>query len=331
MSKKVYKPIKRLWIAAIVAVMLAAAVTVGGMRRGYTLLRASLDGRRERPQSITHLSEFALREQMHEMHAVSQLNGWLSFVNVQEVELKIGMQRRCAKVYEPVRSSEHVPWALVLHGGMGTDYTQVLDVACEFSLAGYRVLAPDLAAHGQSEGETTSLGLQEKEDVAAWIAWIKQRDPLAEIVIYGHDEGAVAVLLAAGEGMDESVRAIIADSPYLSADERCMQMLSEMTPEVTDLDRTLVRMAYRIVFGNPEQADVRNVIRQCKIPVLLIYGTSDEDTPAWYGEELLAAAKDNVRLLLIEGAVHGMARHGDPKTYYDEVLAYCSAALKTGN
>lgn len=326
MNKHIYKPVKCIWIAAALCFLLTASAVVCGSVYGYALLHAALDGRRERPEAVTHLSEFALREQMHISHSSSQVNGWLSFINSQDVSLRTGQIKRYAKVYDAVRGGSHAPWALVLHGGVGTDHTQVLDVACEFSLSGYRVLTPDLSAHGQSEGEMTSLGLREHEDVSAWIAWIKQQDPLARIVIWGHDEGAVAALLESASDMDESVCAVIADSPYLRIDERLVQMLEESAEKTSVLEQFLVKLAYRIVFGESNSADMRQALSQCRIPVLLIYGSGDEDTPAWYGEELLASAGENVRLLLIEGAVHGMARYEDPKAYYNAILTHCDTA-----
>ena len=329
MRRRIYKPVKRIWIVVSVCVLIITAAALCGAWRGYALLSKALDGRRERPAAMTHLSEFALREQMHMSHAVSQMNGWLSFVNMSEVTLEDGGMHRHAKVYDAIREEKRSAWALVLHGGLGTDHNQILDVACEFSLAGYRVLTPDLVSHGRSEGDLTSLGLREQADVAAWMDWIKKQDPFAEIVIWGHDEGAVSVLLAASCGMDESVRAIIADSPYLSIEERFMQMLEESEKEISAMDRFLAKLAYRAMFGEMDSVDLRKAVSECRIPILLIYGSGDEDTPAWYGEELVEAADENVSLMLIEGAVHGMARYGDPKAYYGAIMAHCDKAFET--
>jgi len=310
-----------MWIIAALIVIIAIAAAAGGAMRGYMLLDEALEGRRERPAATTHLSEFALREQMNAMQSASRMNGWLSMVQARTVVLENNLYKRYGRVFEPVRAGDSSLWALVLHGGQGTDYTQVLDVACELSLSGYRVLTPDLAAHGQSEGKWTSLGLREKEDVIAWVEWIKREDPLAEIVVFGQDEGAVAALLAA-EDIDDAVRAIAADSVYLSAYERSLQMLEETKESLSGLDRLLFSAAYRAAFGDPADGNVIQAVRQCGIPVLFLYGTGDEDTPAWQGEDLMEAAGENGHLLLIEGAVHGMARYGDPQKYYDAVLRH---------
>jgi len=327
LSSRIYRPVKRIGMAILLIIVLAGGMLIGGALRGYDLWSTALNARRQRTDDTTHLSEFALKQQMHQMHAASQINGWLSFVQVQPVEIDVNAQRRCAWIYEPVRAKESAPWALVLHGGIGTDHTQVLDVACELSLAGYRVLAPDLAAHGLSEGTWTSLGLREQQDVWAWVEWIEQKDPLAEIVIFGQDEGAAAALLAASAGLDESVRAIVADSLYLHVEERCMQMLEETQNTVSVLDRMLFRAACIFAFGALQEGDLLQAIGRSTVPILLAYGSGDEDTPAWYGEEFIKSAGENVRLLMIEGAVHGMARYGDPQAYYDAVITHFEAAL----
>ena len=58
---------------------------------------------------------------------------------------------------------------------------------------------------------------------------------------------------------------------------------------------------------------------ECAIPLLLICGTFDSETPAWRSEDIANAAQD-ARLLLIEGASHGMARYVQPQAYYDAMI-----------
>ena len=55
-------------------------------------------------------------------------------------------------------------WALVLHGYRG-DYTGALQLAAPYYEAGYQVIAPDLRACGESEGDYVGMGWLDRKDI----------------------------------------------------------------------------------------------------------------------------------------------------------------------
>ena len=299
-------------IAAALGMLVLAA-------RGADILHTALDGRRERTAQ-TQVSSFSLREQMVREQALSRVRGWQSMAQSEEVTLGTGRGKLYAQLFSPLSGDADAPWALVLHGGLGTDYTQVLDVACMLSLEGYRVLAPDLYAHGRSEGETASLGLRDAEDVLAWLEWIRLEDMDARVVIFGQDEGGVAALLAAG-GMPEYVAAVAADSAYISVQARAHELLAEV--DAGRMGKWLLDPAYRLEHSaSIEEGNVVQRIAGAGVPLLLIHGTGDEEVLAWQSEDIAAAVGESAQLLLIEGAAHGMARYLEPETYYGTLLDF---------
>lgn len=313
-------------LSAVLLALLAGIVLLcAAAIRTRSLLYETLDGRRARAVRQTYLPEFELRAQMYSRQALAKVSGWLTVADQREVTLNVDGGMRFAREFAPVHSDEYAPWALLLHGGRGTDGTQLMDMACELSLAGYRVLLPDLRAHGRSEGNLITLGMLESEDVIGWVEWISMRSGGNRIVIAAKDEGAAAALLAAKK-LEGKVLAIAADSAYADVQARAEGLLMEADARTGDLDRWLFRLGFSALFGS-RGTDVLEAARDIGIPLLVIHGTADEDVPAWHGEDIAASAGENARLLLMEGALHGMGRFADPKAYYSVLLGFFEEAL----
>lgn len=321
-AERVGKPARL--VLLIAALLLLTGVLLLAVRSGR-ILHAALDGRQEREQE-TRVTSFSLREQMVMEQTGARVRGWQSVVSSETVTAVAGRGRLSAELFSPLGDDDDAPWALVLHGGLGTDHSQVMDVACALSLQGYRVLAPDLYAHGKSDGETASLGLRETEDVLAWIDWIMLENMDARIVCFGQDEGGIALLLAAARGLPQSVAAVAADSAYVSVQARAHELLAQS--DSSWLDRYLLDAAYRLAHGvSITEGNVADRIAGADVPLLLIHGTGDAQVLAWQSEDIVQAAGENAQLLLVEGAGHGMARYLEPDAYYDALLSFFENAL----
>lgn len=304
-----------------------ALLAIAGLlaARGGAVLYAVLGGGQTSGQE-TPVSSFSLREQMGREQVGARVRGWQSLVASETVTVSGVRGRLSAQLFSPIGEADGAPWALVLHGGLGTDHAQVIDVACALSLHGYRVLAPDLYAHGRSEGRLSSLGIREAEDVRAWIDWILLEDMDARIVCFGQDEGGVALLLAAAEGLPQSVAAVAADSAYASVRARAHDLLAQAG--FSRLDECLFDVAYGVTNGvSLTEGEVAQTIAGADVSLLLIHGTGDAQVLAWQSEDIAHAAGENAQLLFVEGAGHGMARFLEPEAYYDALLGFFEEAL----
>ncbi|MBQ7825825.1 MAG: prolyl oligopeptidase family serine peptidase [Clostridia bacterium] len=324
---KKYRPAKKgfaIWMARL----LFALVLIGAaILHAYGMLETALDGRRARSAGEKEPSYFQLREQMFAGQADTRVSGWLSLAASEEIEIKAERGKLAATHYFPVKRLEDAPWALVLHGGLGTDRSQVLDIACMLSLSGYHVLTPDLYAHGQSEGSISSLGICEAQDVESWVGWILAQDADAEIVLYGQDEGGVACLLA-GKALSHTVRAVAVDSAYDSVGGRMMQLAEEARGRLSGAEGALLSAAFRLAHGvTTEAGEIEERVRDYPLPLLLIHGTGDEDVPAWHSEDIALAAGEKAELYFAEGAGHGMARYLEAQEYSEVLLGFFAEAV----
>lgn len=311
--------------AVLLLILVLALALDASVWRARGLLHEALDGRRERAVQQAYLPEFELLAQMHSRQAAAQVSGWLTVIGQREVSLTVDGEACFAREFAPITGDEYAPWALVLHGGAGTDGRQMLDMACRLSLDGYRVLLPDLRAHGRSGGVLTTLGFLESRDVLDWVQWISMQRGGERIVIAAQDEGAAAALIAAKD-LHGRVCAIAADSAYSSVYARAEELLLETHAGAGKADRWLFRTAFSALLGGYRE-DVLDAVRNIDLPLLLIHGTANDAVPAWHSEDIAQSAGENARLLLIEGGLHGMGRFADPQAYYDALTAFFKEAL----
>lgn len=290
-----------------------------------TLYRAAF-GRQEEKAApeAAYVTAFDLFAQETEHQTQSRVSGWLSMASSQEVKVSSQRGMLSATQYEPVGADVSAPWAIVFHGGLGTDRTQVIDVACMLSINGYRVLTPDLYAHGASDGDASTLGFGDAQDIYAWVDYAEKTQPGARIVLFGQDEGAAAVLTAACGTLSGSVAAVTADS---ACDNAVTRMLELSGAGENRLSAALLRPVFRRKTGNGAMK-ISGRISEAKTPLLLIHGTGDQTVPAWHSEDIALAAGENAQLLFIEGAGHGLSRYVQEKTYYDALLSFFEEALR---
>ena len=327
-SMKEFRPLRKRTIASLALLLLLLALLTAAAVRAYALLNTVLDGRQAHSRTDGSLSYFQLREQMFSAQADTRVSGWLSLVRMEECRIGEGGDLRCGTRYWPVEANADAPWAIVLHGGFGTDRQQVTDIACMLSLAGYHVLTPDLYAYGQSAGSVSSLGLVDAADIERWVRWILEEDPDPDIVLYGIDEGAAACLLA-GRALPQIIRAVAVDSVYTSVEDRAYQLAQEAGDLFSRFDRVLFSAAFRAVHGiSLGDGDLIEAAKDYPLPLLVIHGTGDKDVPAWHGEDIAAAAGENAQLYFAEGAGHGMARFLEPQMYRKMLLGFYDSALK---
>lgn len=105
--------------------------------------------------------------------------------------------------------------AVLLCHGHCANHLHTLDIAEFLHACGYNILTLDFRAHGLSEGQYTSIGLQEWEDIDAVIKAAEANHflpPTMPLAAYGRSMGAAA--LANGSGHIERIRAFILESCF---------------------------------------------------------------------------------------------------------------------
>jgi uncharacterized protein len=208
--------------------------------------------------------------------------------------------------------------------GHGANRSEFLDEAALVTRRGYGALLFDVRNHGESEGERTTLGLIEVNDVEGAVEFVHaQPDADAtRIALFGHSMGGAIVLLAAAQ-MPE-IAAVITQSAYSSIEDNIAEGVQELTGLPPFPFAPLV-----IFFGQREAGvDIRavrpvDVIRQIgPRPVLLIHGENDALIPVQNAQRLYDAAQEPKQLYILPGTAHGGFLQAAPDEYPRRTLAF---------
>jgi pimeloyl-ACP methyl ester carboxylesterase len=201
------------------------------------------------------------------------------------------------------RTASGAPRGTVIYlHGIADDRGSAQGVVKRFLPLGFDVVAYDSRAHGRSSGERCTYGYFEKHDLKRVIAQL-EGEP---IILVGHSLGAAVALQTAP--IEPRVRAIVAASTY--ADLR--SIATDRAPFV--FSEAMIEAAFDIVEREAgfEIDDVSplSAARQISVPVFLIHGEADRETPSHHSRRVMDALPHSKRLLMVPRAGHNdVLRH----------------------
>ncbi len=210
---------------------------------------------------------------------------------------------------------------IYLHG-IADDRGSAYGVVKRFLPQGFHVVAYDSRAHGRSSGDRCTYGYFEKHDLKHVIDQLDDD----RIIVIGHSLGAAVALQAAA--LEPRIRAIVAASTF--SDLRAIA--TERAPFV--FSQRSINAAFALA---EEQAhfvvDEVNPVRaasRLRIPVLLIHGVHDRETPPIHSERVFKALSGPKRLLMVPDASHNDVLRDDVWTTIEEWLRAQEAGATVG-
>jgi len=182
-----------------------------------------------------------------------------------------------------------------LHG-VADNRSSATGVIERFTPRGFDVFAYDSRAHGESDGGTCTYGFFEKNDLHRILDTVAP----GPIVLIGSSLGGAVALQEAAR--DPRVTAVVAAESF--SDLRTVA--TERAPAF--FTAGIIAQAFRVAEqqGAFSVDDVSPVAAAAdvRIPVLLIHGAADVDTPPDHSRRILAALKGPKRLILVPRAHH---------------------------
>ena len=225
----------------------------------------------------------------------------------------------------PERGNQNV---VLLFHGVSDNREGMAGFAEMFLGHGYSVLLMDSRAHGESGGALASYGLNEASDVHRWVGWLKSTVQPGCIFGLGESMGAAILLQSLHE--EPSFCAVVAESSYQNFREIGFDRAAQFTHTSNWVARTLGRPAIeagllyaRIRYGldltlvSPETA-----VAASRVPVLLIHGSNDVNTPPRHSVAIKARNPNGVSLWIVPGAVHTGASRAEPEEFQRRVLEW---------
>ena len=224
--------------------------------------------------------------------------------------------------YANAETADTHRWAIVLHGYRG-DHTGVLNLAMPYYEAGYQVIAPDLRACGDSDGDYVGMGWLDREDILRWIDFILADDPQAEIVVHGISMGAATTMMTAGEDTPKNVKVFIEDCGYTSVwDEFSNELKTSFGLPAFPLMYTASWLCALKYGWNFREASALAQVAKCELPMLFIHGDADDYVPTWMVYPLYEAKPGEKELWLVPGAGHAYSYRDNREEYTAVVRAF---------
>ncbi len=191
---------------------------------------------------------------------------------------------------------------LILLHGYPADKGNILP-AFTFLNKKYNLLLFDFRFLGQSEGDYSTAGVKEKEDLHAAINFLKSRG-VSEVGVWGFSMGGAVALMTAARNSE--IKAIVSESSYARLD-----LMANELYRIPLLKYPLAKLTLfwtKLFLGiDAREASPIESVKNLNIPILLIHSTNDEVIPFRHAELLQEALKNNPKteFWFEENLIHG--------------------------
>lgn len=215
---------------------------------------------------------------------------------------------------------------ILLHGHGGNKHT-LLPLA-KILYPEHHLLLLDSRGHGESEGDRTTIGCEERLDVLAALDELERRK-LGPVGVFGTSMGAATAILAAAE--DQRIASVLADSPYarlrhaVAVAGRSLGYPGPIVPFMAYLGcrTTAQRLGYPMGAFDP----VEVVGRLAPRPIFLIHGENDEIIPLSDAHLLYERASEPKELWILPGLQHCRALEAAYEPFCTRVREFFGRSL----
>lgn len=192
----------------------------------------------------------------------------------------------------------------------------------------YHVVLFDFRNSGESEGDLTSVGYHEKEDLISVVRYVKERYPDLPVGVVGFSMGGVTSITAAEA--EPYIQAIVADSPFSNMRDYLNENLSVWS-DLPEFPFTPAILAIIPIMTGLDMDEVspREAVKNIQAPLLLIHGDGDTSIPVTNSEELLQnSVQPDTELWIPDGSGHVKGYSDYPEEYSDRVIQFFNRTLK---
>ncbi len=181
---------------------------------------------------------------------------------------------------------------------------------------GYGVLAWDARAHGESDGEISTVGYLEVLDVKAALDYVLAQPDIKRIGAWGGSMGAATLILATAQF--PQIEALFVDSSFSSLDDEFNFLVPY--PVINPLAKAIAQVETGIDLKEVSPVDVIGMISPR--PVYIVQGGEDSVAPPDSGEKLFNAAHEPRFLWVDEKAPHLAIYVDNPRRYQRRLIDF---------
>lgn len=217
---------------------------------------------------------------------------------------------------------------VLLFHGYASCKASLLREAKAFHELGYAAFLVDFRGSGGSEGNETTVGVKEADDVAAAVAYVQKLAPTKPMILYGQSMGSAAVLRAVAV-CDVRPEAIVIENPF-------DRLLSTVANRFKAMGAPSFPAAHLLVFWGGVQCgfdgfyhNPADYAKDVSCPVLVLHG---EDDPRVVRAEV-DAVFDNLNgakeLVLLPGVGHESCLSANPRRWREAVPRFLDKHVRS--
>ena len=215
---------------------------------------------------------------------------------------------------------DNAPIEIMVHGYKGSGERDLSVGIFRAFACNRNALIIDQRAAGHSQGNVISFGVHEAKDVLAWIyKVIEEFGNDVKIILTGISMGAATVINTASYDLPSNVKGVLADCGFNSPKEIIKKFIADMKLP-PDLFYVFVKLGGKI-FGKVDIEEIAPIdaLKKAKLPIIFIHGKQDSVVPCYMSEKMYEAYNGKKRLVIVDGADHGVSYIIEPKLYIDEL------------
>jgi uncharacterized protein len=200
----------------------------------------------------------------------------------------------------------------------------MIDRAKLFHSAGYSIVMIDLRGHGESTGETITLGHLEQHDIQAAVEFARRKYSGQTIAVVGWSLGGAAALMASPLNID----ALILEEVYPTVTEAVENRTRMRVGPLSSLATSILLSQLEPRLGvTADQLCPIDKLDEAGCPVLLLAGTADLHTTEEQSRRMFARASEPKQCVFFDGAAHVDLLRFDPERYQQATLDFLDAHL----
>ena len=183
--------------------------------------------------------------------------------------------------------------------------------------SGYNLLFIDQRAHGLSEGEFSTVGIKESEDVLAWMKYIKETFKQESFTLHCVCVGGSCGLLATtSDKNDHYVEKVIMDGLFINFKDSYRRHYVDLGHRVFPVFH-LIWMWFKIYTGvSVKVSSPYNCVKKLDVPILFIHSRNDKYSIPENAQILFDITKTNDKeIVWFDYGSHSHIRNVDPEAY----------------
>ena len=214
---------------------------------------------------------------------------------------------------------------IMLHGA-GTEGMNVLPQAIALHNRGYNILLMDLRAHGKSEGDTSTLGWSETDDLLDTVGYVQKHDGIDadKIGVFGFSMGGQIGLRTSAKC--QAIRGIVADSTSpASLEDYRGDSNNPWRWVIFGLNFFTIRLTEWMIGRKAPTGVLKSVEEISPRPMLLI--STGRGKERLWGNRIFKAAREPKDIWEIPEALHGEGFKLYPEKYSEKLGSFFDEIL----